>query len=80
MWRCEICTKSGMNSYWVSHSNKHTKIWLRTNIQKVRVRVNGGVRRMKVCTSCLKKSRVIKAVWGFEECVRKTIRLTEGCR
>jgi large subunit ribosomal protein L28 len=61
MWRCDICGKSGMNSYRVSHSNKHTKVWLRANIQKVRVRINGGVRRMKVCTSCLKKGKVVKA-------------------
>jgi large subunit ribosomal protein L28 len=61
MWRCDICGKSGMNNYRVSHSNKHTKVWLRANIQKVRVRINGGVRRMKVCTSCLKKGKVVKA-------------------
>jgi large subunit ribosomal protein L28 len=62
MWRCEICGKSGMNSYRVSHSNKHTKVWLRANVQKVRVRVNGSVRRMRICTSCLKKGKVVKAV------------------
>ncbi len=62
MWRCDVCGKRGMNSYRVSHSNKHTKVWLRANIQKVRVRINGGVRRMKVCTACLKKGKVVKAV------------------
>ncbi|MCD6288700.1 MAG: 50S ribosomal protein L28 [Candidatus Hydrogenedentes bacterium] len=31
------------------------------NIQNVRVLHNGSVRRMKVCTRCLKKGKVVKA-------------------
>lgn len=31
------------------------------NIQNVRVLHNGGVRRMKVCTRCIKKGKVVKA-------------------
>lgn len=31
------------------------------NIQKVRVLDNGSVRRMKVCTRCLKAGKVVKA-------------------
>ncbi len=62
MWKCEICGKTGMASYRVSHSKHHTKVRLRANIQKVRVRVGGSVQRMRVCSSCLKKGKVVKAV------------------
>lgn len=31
------------------------------NLQRVRVRLNGTVRRLKVCTECLKNGRVLKA-------------------
>lgn len=31
------------------------------NVQKVRVRVNGGTRSMQVCTSCIKRGKVVKA-------------------
>jgi len=32
------------------------------NLQKLRVSVNGGVRRMRVCTACIRSGRVTKAV------------------
>jgi len=31
------------------------------NIQKVRVNVNGGTRRMRVCTRCIKAGKIRKA-------------------
>ena len=31
------------------------------NLQRVRVRLNGTVKRLKVCTKCLKDGRVLKA-------------------
>ena len=31
------------------------------NLQQVRVRLNGTVKRLKVCTKCLKDGRVLKA-------------------
>lgn len=30
------------------------------NLQRIRVRLNGSVRRMKVCMECLKNGRVLK--------------------
>ncbi len=44
---------------------KTTGIMRRTfkpNIQRIRVVINGAVRRMKVCTSCLKAGKVQKPV------------------
>ena len=39
-----------------------TKRWFLPNIHSIRVEVNGSVRRMRVCTRCLKASKVKKAV------------------
>jgi large subunit ribosomal protein L28 len=35
------------------------------NIQKVRAVVNGEVRRVKLCTRCLKSGKVVKAARGL---------------
>ncbi len=59
---CEICGKKpqfGMN---VSHSHRRTKRRWNPNIQQVRAKVNGGTKRMRVCTGCLKAGKVEKAV------------------
>jgi large subunit ribosomal protein L28 len=31
------------------------------NLQRVRAMVNGGIRRLRVCTRCLRSGRVVKA-------------------
>lgn len=59
---CEICGKKpqfGMN---VSHSHRRTKRRWNPNIQQVRAKVNGGTKRVKVCTGCLKAGKIEKAV------------------
>lgn len=37
-----------------------TKRPVKPNIQKIRVEVDGSIRRMKVCTRCLRSGRVQK--------------------
>lgn len=43
------------------HTTAVTRRWFKPNIQKVRVRLNGGVRSMRVCTSCIKAGKIVKA-------------------
>ena len=43
------------------HTTAVTKRVFKPNLQTVRARVNGGVKRMTVCTSCLKAGKVEKA-------------------
>ena len=72
--RCEICGKGTQVGNNVSRRGlpkrkggigmkvtAKTKRKFKPNIQKVRVVVNGGVRRMRICTKCLKKGLVQKA-------------------
>jgi large subunit ribosomal protein L28 len=59
--RCEICDKGPMFGNNVSHANNKTRRRFEPNLQSVRALVNGVVRRMKVCTRCLKAGKITKA-------------------
>ena len=59
--RCEICNKGPMFGNNVSHANNKTRRRFEPNLQSVRALVNGVVRRMRVCTRCLKAGKVVKA-------------------
>lgn len=57
---CDICGKKPMVGYKVSHAhNKSKKRWY-PNLQKVRSVQNGQVKRIRVCTNCIKAGRVVK--------------------
>ncbi len=60
--KCEICGKGPMSGHKISHAHNVSKRRFMPNIQKVRVVMpNGQVKRMKVCTKCLKAGKVVKA-------------------
>ncbi|HEV2291429.1 MAG TPA: 50S ribosomal protein L28, partial [Gemmatimonadales bacterium] len=46
----------------VSHAKNRTKRRWYPNLQTVRVAQGAGVRRVQVCTQCLKSNKVKKAV------------------
>ncbi|MCM8767113.1 MAG: 50S ribosomal protein L28 [Candidatus Omnitrophica bacterium] len=52
--RCEICGKQGRSGNKVSHSNRKTRRTWKPNIQKVLVEYQGVIKRMRICTKCLK--------------------------
>ena len=57
---CELCGKGRQVGYNVSHAhNKTKKVW-HPNIQKVRVYKAGGVKRINVCTRCIRSGVVVK--------------------
>ena len=45
----------------VSHAHNVTARRFEPNLQKVRALVNGGIRRLRVCTRCLRSNKVTKA-------------------
>ena len=60
--RCEVCGKAPQFGNNVSHANNRTPRVFNPNLQSIRVKQPlGGVRRMKVCTSCIKGGKVAKA-------------------
>jgi large subunit ribosomal protein L28 len=59
--KCEICGKSPVVGRQVSHAHNVSPRRFEPNIQTVRAIVNGGIRRIKVCTRCLRSNKVVKA-------------------
>ena len=58
---CEICGKRPVTGHNVSHSHKLTKRRWLPNLQKIRVERDGRVMRVRVCTSCIRDGKVVKA-------------------
>jgi large subunit ribosomal protein L28 len=58
---CEICGKGRMAGNNVSHANNKTKTTWQPNLQSVKAVVNGQVKRIKVCTRCIRSGAVVKA-------------------
>lgn len=59
--RCDYCKKGPMFGNNVSHANNKTRRRFDPNLQSVRALVNGAVRRVKVCTRCIKAGKIVKA-------------------
>jgi len=58
---CESCGKGRQVGYNVSHANNKTKKVWAPNLHEVHALVGATVRRMRVCTRCLRSQRVRKA-------------------
>ena len=58
---CEICGKKPMVGNNVSHAHNVTKRRFNPNLQRVRTISNGRVKKMVVCTNCIKSGNVVKA-------------------
>lgn len=57
---CEVCGKGPQFGHRISHAHNLTKRRWNVNLQTVRAVVNGGRRRLRVCTACLRSGRVQK--------------------
>ncbi len=58
---CEICGKKPLTGNNVSHAHNVTKRRFNPNLQKVKALYKGKVKKMVVCTSCIKSGLVVKA-------------------
>ncbi|MFO8112769.1 MAG: 50S ribosomal protein L28 [Desulfosalsimonadaceae bacterium] len=58
---CELCGKKPMVGCNVSHAHNVNKRRFNPNLQHVRALHNGKVKRISVCTSCIRSGRVVKA-------------------
>ena len=57
---CEICGKGPLFGNNISHAHNVTKRRWNPNLQRVRAVVDGTIRRIRVCTTCLKSGKVQK--------------------
>jgi len=60
--QCEICGKSTLKANKVSFSHKHHTYRQKPNLQSLKVTVNGSIKTVKACTSCIKANKVVRAV------------------
>jgi len=59
---CYICKKGRVTGFQYSHSHIRTKrSWL-PNIKKVKAVIDGSVKRVYVCTRCLRSGKVQRAL------------------
>lgn len=61
MAKCEICSKGAHFGNAVSHSHRRSNKIYKPNIKSVRAVVNGGTKKINVCTRCLKSGFVERA-------------------
>jgi large subunit ribosomal protein L28 len=59
--QCEICGKGTTFGRNVSHAHNVTSRTREPNLQRVRAVIDGGVRRVRVCTRCLRSGKIVKA-------------------
>ncbi|MBW2539273.1 MAG: 50S ribosomal protein L28 [Deltaproteobacteria bacterium] len=58
---CEICGKKPLVGNNISHAHNVTKRRFNPNLQRVRTVYKGSVKKMVVCTKCIKSGQVVKA-------------------
>lgn len=58
--RCDLCGRGPSYGNRVSHAHNVTRRRWHINLQRVRVRIDGVQKRLKVCTACLRSGRVQK--------------------
>jgi large subunit ribosomal protein L28 len=59
--KCEMCGKTPVVGRQHSHANNVSARRFEPNLQTVRAVVNGGHKRVRVCTRCLRSNKVVKA-------------------
>jgi large subunit ribosomal protein L28 len=59
---CELCGKGPQFGNNISHAHNVTKRRWNPNLQSVKAVIQPGVnKRLKVCTSCIKSGKIVKA-------------------
>jgi large subunit ribosomal protein L28 len=58
---CEVCGKKPLVGHNISHAHNVTKRRFNPNLQKVKTLQKGRVKKMMVCTSCIKSGHIVKA-------------------
>jgi len=59
--RCELCGKGPVVGRQHSHANNVSARRFEPNLQSVKAVINGGNKRIRVCTRCLRSQKVVKA-------------------
>ena len=57
---CDICGKKPMYGHNVSHAHNVTKRRFEPNLQSMKALIDGDVKRVKVCTRCVRSGKIVK--------------------
>ncbi len=58
---CDVCGKGPRFGNKISHAHNVSRRRWNVNLRPVRARVMGSTKRLRVCTSCLRSGKVVKA-------------------
>jgi large subunit ribosomal protein L28 len=58
---CEICGKRPLVGHYVSHAHNLTKRRFNPNLQRVRANMDGTIKKIVVCTNCIRSGLITKA-------------------
>lgn len=61
MAKCAICEKAAHFGNSVSHSHRRSNKMWKANIKSVKVKTEGGAKKINICTSCLRSGKVERA-------------------
>ena len=61
MAKCEFCGKGVVFGNKVSHSHRRSNRAYKPNVRRVKAVVDGSVKHIYVCTSCLRSGKVNRA-------------------
>ena len=59
---CSVCGKKPQVGNNVSHAHNKTKRRWLPNLQLIKAKIDGIKKRVKVCTSCIRAGKVVKAI------------------
>lgn len=59
---CDICGKEAMSGNNRSHAMNATKRKFQPNLSKIKAEIDGKVKKINICTKCLKANKVKKVV------------------
>jgi large subunit ribosomal protein L28 len=59
--KCDLCGKGPQFGNNISHANNTTRRRWNVNLRPVKAKIEGASKRIRVCTSCIKTGKVVKA-------------------
>jgi len=59
---CDICGKGALTGNHRSHALNASKRKFYPNLTKMKAEIKGEVKKIKICSKCLKSNKVIKVV------------------
>jgi large subunit ribosomal protein L28 len=58
---CDVCGKKPQFGNIISHAHNVSRRRWNVNLRPVHAKVKGATKRIRVCTSCLRSGKVVKA-------------------